>query len=170
MSLLDDDFDVRLEDVIASGIKKQCFQNCSNYYIRQIFWNVNENTNFSLVVEPISPNESGEYYVGVDYLKINDRIRVKIKLFDPKYVVPQPHRTIIMNMDTKYRRDYFGSWWSHGEPVYVTESSRGMIGNYVILEPPTLLRGNAGGWARYSIDQIINDISTPNSIDEYFRP
>jgi hypothetical protein len=168
MSLLDDDFDVRLEDVIASGIKKQCFQNCSDYYIRQIFWNINESVDFNLTVEPITSNESGEYYVGVDYMKINDRIRVKIKLFDPKYVVPQPHRTIIMNMNTEYRRDYFGSWWSHGEPVYMTESSRGRIWNYVILEP-LMLHGNKCGWARYSIDQIINDISKPNSIDEYSR-
>ena len=171
MSLLDDDFDVRLEDIIANGIKKQCFQNCSDYYIRQIFWNINENVDFNLTVEPITPNESGEYYVGVDYMKINDRIRVKIKLFDPKYVVPQPHRTIIMNMDTVYGSDYFGYWWSHGDPVYVTESSRGRIGSYVILGRPngaTLM--DVCGWARYSIDQIINDISTPNSIDEYFRP
>jgi hypothetical protein len=99
-------------------------------------------------------------------MKINDRIRVKIKLFDPKYVVPQPHRTIIMNMDTEYRNDYFGSWWSRGEPVYVTENSRGRIGNYVILGP---LYNSTGGWSRYSIEQIINDISNPNSIDEYSR-
>ena len=167
MSLLDDDFDVRLEDVIVSGIKRQCFQNCSDYYIRQIFWSTNEDVDFNLTMEPITPNESGEYYVGVDYLKINDRIRVKIKLFDSKYVVPQPHRTIIMNMDTEYRRDYYGSWWSHGEPVYVTESSRGRIGNYIILGP---MYNSLGGWARYSINQIINDISNPNSIDEYSRP
>lgn len=166
MSLLDDDFDMRLEDIIACGIKKQCFENCSNYYIRQIFGNINESADFNLIIEPIILSESGEYYVGVDYLKIGDKIRVKIKLFDPKYVVPQPHRTIIMNMDAEYRRDYFGSWWSHGEPVYVTEDPRGKIGNYVILGP---VYGIMNGWFRYGIDQIINDISSPNSIDEYSR-
>lgn len=166
MSLLDDDFDVKMEDIIVSGIKKQCFQNCTDYYIRQIFWGIDENTDFNLTVEPITSSESGEYYVGVDYLKINDRIRVKIKLFDPKYVIPQPHRAIIMNMDTELRSSYFGSWWSHGDPVYVSESSRGRIGNYVILGP---LYGNISGWARYSINQIIDDITKPITIDEYFR-
>jgi hypothetical protein len=169
MSLLDDDFDVRLEDVIASGIRNQCFQNCTDYYIRQIFGNINENIDFSLNVEPITPSESGEYYVGVDYLKINDKIRVKIKLFDPKYVIPQPHRTIIMSVGTEYRRDYSGSWWSHGNPVYVTENSQGRIGNYVILGAMQSRGWSLNGWSRYSIDQIINDISTPNSIDEYSR-
>lgn len=165
MSLLDDDFDVRIEDLVASGIKTQCFQNCSDYYIRQIFWNINERADFDLTIEPITPNESDEYYVGVDYLKINDRIRVKIKLFDPKYVVPQPHRTIIMNMESDHT--CHKTWWRNGYPVYVEENSRGRIGNYVILGP--LYGNNFGGWARYSIDQIINDISNPNSIDEYSR-
>lgn len=166
MSLLDEDFDVKMEDVIVSGIKKQCFQNCTDYYIRQIFGVINENTDFNLTIEPITPSESGEYYVGIDYLKINDRIRVKIKLFDPKYVVLQPHRAIIMNMDTEFRSSYYGSWWSHGDPVCVVESSRGRIGNYVILGP---LYGNISGWARYSINQIIDDITKPTAIDEYFR-
>ena len=172
MSLLDDDFDVKMEDIIANGIKKQCFQNSSDYYIRQIFGDINnESVVFDLIVEPITPNESGEYYVGVDYLRINYRIRVKIKLFDHKYVIPQPHRTIIMNMGTETRSSYFGSWWSHGEPVYVTESPRGKIGNYTILGPALIgsYNGTYKGWARYSINQIINDITKPTTVDEYFK-
>lgn len=161
MSLLDEDFDVNIEYLITNSVRRFLKTPDIN---TAYFWGLGfsfkcDPDRINIIVEPIEDSESGEYFIGYDYLRINDKERVKIRLFDVKYLVPQPHRTIIFDDLRKKNNSPNPGWW-HGNPCYEAQSLQGRIGNYSIL-------GTTNGWAIYNISQIINDLSTPSSIDLY---
>lgn len=162
MSLLDEDFDVSVECLITSSVRKFLkYENDHNtlYSTGLGFTFKCDPDRINITVEPIEDSESGKYFVGYDYLRINDKERVKIKLFDVKYLVPQQHRTIIFE-DLRKRTDSMRPSWWYGEPCYEVHGLQGRIGNYSILS-------TMEGWVVYNISQIINDLSTPLTIDLY---
>ena len=146
MSLLDDDFELNLEDILESGLR-QLLKKCrdkiytSDIYIA-LFDDV-EKAEINII--PFEPNESGVYYVGIDYLCLNGKERFNIKLFDPKYVVVQPQRTIIME-NLNHRYTFYGI---DPAPSYKTYSAAGRIGNYKIIS-------TSNGWIKFTLEEIMS--------------
>ena len=162
MSLLDEDFDVSVEYLIVNSVRKflKNEDNRSMFYFSGLGFSFKcDPDRINIMVESIEDSESGEYFIGYDYLRIGDKERVKIKLFDVKYLVPQPHR-IIMFEDLRKRSGQWRPGWWYNEPYYISKSHQGKIGNYSILS-------TMEGWAIYDLSQIINNLSTPLATDFY---
>ena len=141
MSLLDDDFDLNPEDVLISGLRRllrYCRDHMYTFDVYTPLFDDVENSEMNII--QFEPNKIGEYYIGVDYLCIDGKERFNIKLFDPKYVITQPHRTIIMN---DINRLYFCG------PVYETYNYGGRLGNYKII-------GSSNGWFKFTLEEIMS--------------
>ena len=154
MSLLDDDFELNLEDILESGLRlllKNCRDQMYVSHIHITRFNDVENAKINII--PFEPNESGAYYVGIDYLCLNGKERFNIKLFDPKYVVAQPQRTIIMD-DLNHRYTFYGI---NPAPTYKTYSDAGRIGNYKIIS-------TSNGWVKFTLEEIMS-----GTIDEAIK-
>lgn len=144
MSLLDDDFDFGLEELVASSLKQllicdKFFHSPLHKYTRGLPFFA-EDTVPRVYVDEIEYSESGMYYIGYNYLAPSDKI--SFKLFNP-----DNHK---VRNDNK-RFDLLGYC---------------RIGNYSILGSTreysvwelsdNVHRGFVWGWIKVSIDDIVS--------------
>lgn len=144
MSLLDDNFDLCTEELVASSLKKLII--CNKYstsplqkYTKNLPY-FNEVNAPRVYVDKIEYNESGKYYIGYNYLAPSDKI--SFKLFNP-----DNHK--VRNDNNRF--DLLGYC---------------RIGNYSILGATkkcdewefsdNAYRGFVWGWIKLSIDDIIS--------------
>lgn len=91
MSLLDENFDLDIKDLIVSGLKGLFNPELENDHytlIEFLPFSKSYLSDVTIMVADFEPSKSGKYYIGYDLLDTPTIKRIKFKLFDPDYVVP----------------------------------------------------------------------------------
>lgn len=91
MSLLDENFDFDIKDLIISGLKglfNPELEDDRYTLITFLPFRKSYLLDATIMVADFEPSKSGKYYIGYDLLDTPTIKRIKFKLFDPDYVVP----------------------------------------------------------------------------------
>ena len=151
MGLLDDNLDIDFKQLIRRKFIN-IFNNhhdlwfCENY-VRKLF-PITDLNNCEVIIDDFDASNDNMYYIGYNYLKTNDIHRIKIKLFNPKYVVPTARET----KEFLYKYNY---WGKYNENVYTIKSKAVILG-YNICYNQDLYNACAGEqWTKINIDELI---------------
>lgn len=154
MSLLDENFDFDIKQLIQQKFIN-IFNNqtgwlnlyfCKNY-VRKLF-PITDLNNCEVIIDDFDTSNDNVYYIGYDYLKTNDIHRIKIKLFNPKYVVPTARET----REFLYKYNY---WGKCNENVYTIKSKAVILGYNICYNHDLYISGDWDQWAKINIGELI---------------
>lgn len=144
MSLLDDNFDLCIEELVAGSLKKliTCFTSPLRKYTKNLPF-FTEGTVPRVHVDKIEYNESGKYYIGYNYLAPSNKISFKLFNPDNHKVRNDNNRFDLLGYCRIGNYSIIGATkkcdkWEFSDNVY-----RGF-------------RGFVWGWIKLSIDDIIS--------------
>ena len=156
MSLLDDNFDVDIKQLIQQKFtsifnnQKSQWTNiwlCENY-ARKLF-PITDLNNCEVVIDDFDASDDNVYYIGYNYLKTNDIHRIKIKLFNPKYVVPTDREI------KQFRNNSCNYWGEYNENVYTIKTKAVILGYNICYNPIIHVAGAWKQWAKININDLI---------------
>ena len=142
MSLLDENFDLDIKDLIISGLKglfNPELEDDRCTLITFLPFRKSYLSDATIIVADFEPSKSGKYYIGYDLLDTPTIKRIKFKLFDPDYVVP-------------FTKVKYNPLYRHDEAV-ITK-----LQGYTIMG--SVCDGNLA-WLKLDVQDIINGGKSP---------